>query len=65
LELEANIPSAWLFVHQTVRSLAKRVSEDLLASRNAPSAALLPTISTQLARSSHLSFQQVGGILHP
>jgi hypothetical protein len=74
LELEANIPSAWLFVHQTVKSLAKRVSDDLLASRNAPSAALLPTVSTQLAKlgssaPSRLSYQQVGGtrhlLLHP
>jgi AMP-binding enzyme/AMP-binding enzyme C-terminal domain len=69
LGLEANIPSAWLFVHQTVRSLANRLSEDLLAAHDAPSAALLPTVSTLLARSGtsapcQLSFQQVGGTLH-
>lgn len=70
LGLEANIPSALLFIHQTVRSLAKRLSDDLLASRDALSAALLPTVSLRLAQSgigapSQLSFQQVGGTLHP
>ena len=66
LGLDANIPAAWLFVHQTIRSLAAKISLDVLAPGAVHVAPLLPTISKQLAdpaegiyTPTRLSFQQV------
>ena len=72
LGLHANIPAAWLFVHQTIRSLAAKIAQDVLAPGAVHAAPLLPTVSKLLAdpaegtqTPTQLSFQQVpvfGGI---
>ena len=66
LGLDANIPAAWLFMHQTIRSLAAKISQDVLAPGAVHVAPLLPTVSKLLAdpaegiqTPTQLSFQQV------
>ena len=66
LGLHANIPAAWLFVHQTIRSLAAKIAQDVLAPGAVHAAPLLPTVSKLLAdpaegtqTPTQLSFQQV------
>ena len=66
LGLHANIPAAWLFVHQTIRSLAAKIAQDVLAPGAVHVAPLLPTVSKLLAdpaegtqTPTQLSFQQV------
>lgn len=62
LAVESNIPAAWLFVHQTIRSLAARISSDVLGPGFAQLAPLLPTVSLQADDGAKvpLTFQQVG-----
>ena len=66
LGLHANIPAAWLFVHQTIRSLAAKIAQDVMAPGAVHAAPLLPTVSKLLAdpaegthTPTQLSFQQV------
>jgi hypothetical protein len=66
LGVDANIPAAWLFVHQTIRSLAAKISQDVLAPGAVHVAPLLPTVTKLLADPAEgiqtptmLSFQQV------
>jgi hypothetical protein len=66
LGLDANIPAAWLFMHQTIRAFAAKIAQDVLAPGAVHVAPLLPTVSRQLAdpaegihTPTQLSFQQV------
>lgn len=65
LGVEANIPAAWLFTHQTVRSLADKISSDVLAPGAAQLAPLVPTVSLKADSNAMvpLTFQQVSRIL--
>ena len=65
LGLHANIPAAWLFVHQTIRTLAAKIAQDIMAPGAVHVAPLLPTVSKLLAHPAEgiqtptqLSFQQ-------
>ena len=64
LALEQDIPGAWLFTHQTIRSLSDKIWDDLLGSGVPRRAPLLPTVSGAAAGDGTvaptlLSFQQV------
>jgi hypothetical protein len=66
LGIQATIPAGWLFTHQTIRSLASKIADDVLAPGAVGQAPLLPAISQSLAHPANgsvtpapLSFQQV------